>query len=376
MRERIESLEGLRGFMAFWVFVTHVTTMAGMPFDKNHGLGIVLANGGYAVGVFIILSGFVIAMMLSRQTNDPYSVFLARRGFRLFPAYLVCLAISIILLEPSLTVLREIPWRASKLEERIQIFTDTKNYYLPHLLLHLTMLHGLVSDQILPNTSYAFMGQAWSLSLEWQFYIIAPFVFALINKKAQNFIVRMFVLLGLVGLNFIFKQPSFILTQLSMFFVGYYSFQFFKEYRTGEINFSYYLFRMIVQGAIIMILGMEFISYLIWMIVIVAAIQKNSFIGKLQKQVLENKFSLWLGRVSYSFYCVHMVCIYGVSYLLIITFGVRQHLPYMVLLISISLILTLILSQLLNKFVENPMIKAGKNLTEPWTKNLKRALNS
>jgi len=98
--DRIESLEGLRGLMAFWVWVSHVTTMATLPFEKRAGAGWILANGEFAVGVFVILSGFVIS--LSLQSMRPLNIgeFLIRRGFRLFQIYLVALYLSVLLLEP------------------------------------------------------------------------------------------------------------------------------------------------------------------------------------------------------------------------------------------------------------------------------------
>ena len=38
---------------------------------------------------------------------------------------------------------------------------------------HLTMTHGLFPDGVLPGAWVAFLGTAWSLSTEWQFYVLA-----------------------------------------------------------------------------------------------------------------------------------------------------------------------------------------------------------
>ena len=48
-----------------------------------------------------------------------------------------------------------------------------------HIPLHLTLLHGVVPEKLLPSSATAFLGPAWSLSLEWQFYLIAPLWFGL-----------------------------------------------------------------------------------------------------------------------------------------------------------------------------------------------------
>ena len=38
---------------------------------------------------------------------------------------------------------------------------------------HLTMTHGLFPDGVLPDVWVGFLGAAWSLSTEWQFYLLA-----------------------------------------------------------------------------------------------------------------------------------------------------------------------------------------------------------
>ncbi len=60
-------LEGVRGLMCLWVIVSHTVTMAGIQVYKSTGAGKLLANGGIAVDVFVILSGFVICLILSKK---------------------------------------------------------------------------------------------------------------------------------------------------------------------------------------------------------------------------------------------------------------------------------------------------------------------
>jgi peptidoglycan/LPS O-acetylase OafA/YrhL len=42
----------------------------------------------------------------------------------------------------------------------------------PHVLAHLTLLHGLIPQPILPYAYVTLLGPAWSLSTEWQFYLL------------------------------------------------------------------------------------------------------------------------------------------------------------------------------------------------------------
>ena len=88
-----KGLEGVRGLMCLWVILSHTVTMAGIHVYKNTGIGKLLANGGIAVDVFVILSGFVICLILNKK-KEAYAPYLARRALRIFPIYLLCLFIS------------------------------------------------------------------------------------------------------------------------------------------------------------------------------------------------------------------------------------------------------------------------------------------
>ena len=358
---KISALDGLRGLMAFWVWVTHVTTMATMPLLKHSGLGWVLANGSFAVGVFVILSGFVIGLNLSAEQKTSYIPFLIRRGFRLFPAYLFCLALSVILLYPSIEFLHNLPWDGPRTADRLKIFNDTADYYWAHLFLHILLLHGLFPDAILPSTSHAFMGQAWSLTLEWQFYLLAPFLFFWAGRFKLSFLLQLIILIILSLAAKFFRQQSFLPSLLHMFFIGYFCCRIMLERQKKILSSRKAMGMLVMQILIVSIFGLGTVSVLIWAVVFVGLLLRGAASNPILV-ILESRAAQWLGRVSYSFYCVHMVVMYAMGYFLVIVVDLQSRPIYMVALILGSLLITLVMSHLINVWLEQPAQNYGKLL--------------
>ena len=57
---RVHLFESLRGLLAVWVIVHHAVLTSGLDSDRWPFPLSLFGQGGYAVDVFIILSGFVI----------------------------------------------------------------------------------------------------------------------------------------------------------------------------------------------------------------------------------------------------------------------------------------------------------------------------
>jgi peptidoglycan/LPS O-acetylase OafA/YrhL len=100
------------------------------------------------------------------------------------------------------------------------------NHFFAHLGLHLTLLHGLVPNSLVPFASGTLLTPAWSLSLEWQFYLVAPLLVAALT--GQNRVLRWSIALALTAAAallarqaaFTWSYSSFLLQVSGYFVVG------------------------------------------------------------------------------------------------------------------------------------------------------------
>lgn len=181
---RYEGLEGLRALMASWVVFGHVGNFLGFYLGINAPAWMKLALlTSVPVNVFIALSGFVVFEMLRRRSVG-YAQYIRSRAARIFPIYIFALVLAIIVGQFRLDVLMSQPWRsASDLEVMSQRVEAVNTGFIAHLLAHLTLLHGLVPENILPHAAQSLLAPAWSLSLEWQFYLVAPAIYLVVVRR-------------------------------------------------------------------------------------------------------------------------------------------------------------------------------------------------
>jgi peptidoglycan/LPS O-acetylase OafA/YrhL len=219
---KLIELDSLRGFMALWVYVTHALFIVGVG---KGGVMALVANGSMAVSIFMILSGFAIASSLLASPSS-YGHYMARRFFRIYPIYLVGLLLGMMTswLYPGL--LQSLGWADPADVARIAARTQGEAHaFWPHLLAHLTLLHGAIPDALLYGSALSFNGPAWSLSLEMQFYLLAPLLVVLLREPARRpMAFGAVVLLALAG-SVLFKRfylqvPSFLPISLIYFLFG------------------------------------------------------------------------------------------------------------------------------------------------------------
>jgi len=183
---RVPELDGLRALLAWWVVFYHAQ---GSPFAAafhiSSGPLAWVSQGSMAVDVFMILSGFVIFFLLDRE-HEGYGRFVLRRFLRLYPVFALCLLAMLPLQSLFIANLQANAPHLEPARLAAMLFdAEQPLRELPaQLAVHAVMAHGAVPQSVLHNAAGAFLKPAWSISLEWQFYLIAPFAFWLLRRFA------------------------------------------------------------------------------------------------------------------------------------------------------------------------------------------------
>jgi peptidoglycan/LPS O-acetylase OafA/YrhL len=161
----------LRGVLAVYVMVSHMAPFAVMP----AWLASLLSHGGAGVDAFFVLSGLVIVQSLEAHGWHRRR-FLAARAVRIFPVFLLVFAIAVAVQAFDGRVWDAMPWIGPDSPARDIWAVGWPPHWAASIAAHLTMTHGLFPDAVLPDIWVGYLGAAWSLSTEWQFYALAALV--------------------------------------------------------------------------------------------------------------------------------------------------------------------------------------------------------
>ena len=152
--QRAGQLDAIRAVCVLAVIFSHTITeryaVGGFQFFEL---------GSYGVAMFFVLSAFLITSQLlsanvrrheaGESASEPLAKFYVRRALRLLPAYFLALGVAAAVNLPGIR--EEFPWHALQLT----------NFYF-----------GAHPD----HENFSAAGHLWSLSMEWQYYLVWPFV--------------------------------------------------------------------------------------------------------------------------------------------------------------------------------------------------------
>ena len=352
--KRLECLDGLRGVLAVYVMLGHMAPFAVLP----GWLIRLLSHGGAAVDVFFILSGMVIVQSLESFGWHARG-FLVARIARTYPVYLVMLAVAVPV-QALPTDLARLPWVA--VESLVQ---DIWSVGWPHawaieLATHLTMTHGLLPDAVVPGGWISFLGSAWSLSTEWQFYFLALWLGMLAGPRRMT---AAFLLLAVAGLLWQQTVPpglsfsrAFLPNKAQFFALGIAS----AGLLRGETISRY----VIVLLATLAICAVEqraekLLPPLVWTLCLAAQLRPDLAVLRPLASLLRARWLLWLGALSYCIYLTNEP-VQKLLGLLLAAYVAGNGVLFTAIWLPGAVLLPVLLSIVLHRWVETPALGRGR----------------
>jgi peptidoglycan/LPS O-acetylase OafA/YrhL len=163
-RSRLHALDGLRGLAAVVVVASHVFDYNSVPADlmslwllSPFGL---LVNGAGAVHLFFVLSGFVLALSLSRDERPGrLPRFYLRRWFRIHPPYMAAVAFAWLVASALVArgLVQPTGWALMPTQKFLRVF-------------------------LFPSNAYGLLGVGWSLFVEMAMSMLFPLLFFLARR--------------------------------------------------------------------------------------------------------------------------------------------------------------------------------------------------
>ena len=173
-KKLVPGLTGIRFFAAAYVFVMHYGASAIDKAGAPRPVATFLHNGVFGVSVFFILSGFILAHAhpAAFATQRQYAVYFLHRFARIYPLYLFALVVALPV------AVADVPL---DLKQAIAVLAMVQSWT------------GAFS-----HSGYAWIMQAWTLSVELAFYLSFPFLIGMLRRLGTS------LLLGFCILDVIF----------------------------------------------------------------------------------------------------------------------------------------------------------------------------
>lgn len=343
----IPEIDGLRFMAIFWVAVwMHLPTIMNEHLFNgtllaNEYVTSVVREGGHGVSFFFMISGFILALPFIKEKTKgdaPVSLkkYYLRRLTRLEPPYLAALLIAFILL---------VTYKGMSFNEQ-----------LPHLGASAIYVHNVAY-----NSASSVLGVAWSLEVEVQFYLLAPFLCFIFLIK--NVLVRRILLTVLIiasafyAWDSLWKHPIILPNFICYFFSGMLLADLYSSEHQSKLNngIGFITGVMILAGLPFLISLKAVELFLVKQLLMFIAFYLVLFNDKLRR-IMSLQWITIIGGMCYSIYLLHVLILSGVAK------GLKE-LPLLegstaVIVYGLVLLIAVVLfSAMFYKLIEQPCMK-------------------
>lgn len=381
---QINTLTGIRFFAALWVSLYHITPYLyfvltkPIPLQKyvDPRLPVLFSHGYLGVDVFFVLSGFILSYtywhIFEKEHLGASFRFLLNRVARIYPAFLFVFIVGAVLMMMRVTILP------------LYSVRHVANFILslPTLLtLTFSWFHPTIGSLL--DAFWTANPPLWSISAEWAAYLVFPLLFVFVKFFRLRFLILIALLLIAYLQVFLYFSPTYFdhtkLTSLSYYIYGFpmlarLAADFFAGITT------YLLWKTAVANykpvwndvacVLLMVLLFLILERGLWITLVIPTIA--AFLFFLSKgtaffeKLLGNRFVVYLGEISYSYYLMHYLVL-QVVFVLYMHFGlnvVMQHsIAMRIAVLSVFLLSTILIAMGVYHGVEKPGRRFIRNLS-------------
>lgn len=354
--KKLKFIDAARGYAILGVIMIHTLKIV-QP--TNIYLSILANKGKYGVQLFFLASAFTLFLSLDRRTEKNSRNFFIRRFFRIAPMYYMGILFYLF------------------------VFKEVSNSYNGNLIYcedSVISFFNIFSNFIFINST----NPSWcstivpggaTISVEMIFYLIVPFLYSKINTldSAVKFLLASIFLSFILSIllnNFLVTECnelknifmySYFFKQLPVFSLGIIAFFIIvKEDFKLKKNTFLFLFLLVFIYAIWNMIITKFLLVSFTALLFLIALSKT------HSKILVNDFISFIGKVSYSAYLIHFIVIYYLDMVLLRFNFPLKFVPYFI----ITVVVTLLASNIFRHLVENPFIRVGKYFIKKPNENI------
>lgn len=341
-----------------------IRTLLAISVVFSHSYGFFMVGGQIAVQSFYMISGYLMSFILvEKGSYQNIRIFYANRVLRLFPIYIVVLFISLIVnifgsilaVSPVFETLSAVDIYAQTvlvITNLLIVGQDTIMFLAFNENLHFT-------TNFLNSDPQLFRGllipQAWTLSLEITFYLIAPFILPRIRLLCLLFLVSVIVKFLLFSNNLGQNDPwsyRFLPAELSFFLAGSLLHQCYFSFRDRFSFTNKYAGHVLLVALSAMIFVYPFFSNPLLKWVFLATILFS--LPTLLQYQRKHRFDDFIGELSYPTYICHMALLWPFNFIAMELFGYgTEKFVVSCLFVLLVIVFSLALNHLVAKRVEN-----------------------
>lgn len=323
-------------------------------------------GGETAVELFFMISGFYMTLVIKNYKN--VKDFYLARYLRLLPTYFFVL-LSVLYFSSSVHFFNKL----ADLPQPINLFMIFTN--LTMLFQDLVMFIGIdpvgnihftknFFDYQPPLFTYLLIPQGWSLGLELSFYMIAPYLLR-VKTKFIIAIICISFLLKYIILKFIYYGDPwtyrFFPAEIGLFLLGSLAFRIGKRIKQSALKsqFNIYYINMhniLFCSLIFFILIFNFIPINFELKKMLIFLLMFSCIYYIFDVTKNNKFSNFIGNLSYPIYCCHIAVLSGLTKLSnysIMNGSAPSTLAIYLLITFVSILIYFVIEQPVEKYRKN-----------------------